>query len=212
MNLFLSIAVLLTAAAGASGQTVAPSPTAVKPLLIGAVAPDADLRDMDGKPVMLKAALGGKPGVVIFYRGGWCPYCNAHLHEVKNIEKDLRALGYVTVAISPDRPEELAKTAAKQSLPYALLSDSKLDAARAFGIAFQVDSETLTKYAHYGVDLRKSSGEPHDWLPVPSLFLIGKDGKVKFAYTNPDYRVRLKAKVLLAEARAALDDPDASKP
>ena len=212
MKPFLTIAVLLAAAAGAAGQTVASSPSAVQPLLIGAAAPDADLRDMAGTPVKLKAALGGKPGVVIFYRGGWCPYCNAHLHEIKDVAKDLQALGYVTVAISPDRPEELAKTAAKHSLPYALLSDSKFDAARAFGIAFQLDPDTVTKYARFGVDLRKLSGEPHDWLPVPSMFLIGKDGKVKFAYTNPDYRVRLKAKVLLAEARAALDDPDAPKP
>jgi peroxiredoxin len=212
MKPLLTFVVLLASAVAAASQTVPASPSAVKPLLIGAAAPDADLRDMTGKPVTLKAALGGKPGVVIFYRGGWCPYCNAHLKEIKDLEKDLRALGYVTVAISPDRPEELAKTAAKHSLPYALLSDSKLEAARAFGIAFELDAVTLKKYAQYGIDLRKSSGEPHDWLPVPSLFLIGKDGNVKFAYSNPDYRVRLKAPVLLAEARAALEDPAAPKP
>ena len=57
MKPFLTIAVLIAAAAGAAGQTVALSPSAVQPLLIGAVAPDADLRDMNGKPVMLKTAL-----------------------------------------------------------------------------------------------------------------------------------------------------------
>ena len=204
MKIFSIAALLLASVPSAFAQDVAPSASQVRPLLIGAAAPDAQLRTMDGHPIALKAALAGKPGIVIFYRGGWCPFCNAHLQEIKGIEKDLARLGYTIVAVSPDRPGELAKTAKKHDLPYALLSDSKLEAARAYGIAFQVDADTLSKYAHYGVDLRKSSGEPHDWLPVPSVFLIGKDGTIKFAYTNPDYKVRLKAAVLLSVAKETL--------
>lgn len=204
MNLVSIVALLLAVVPPSFAQEVAPSPSQVRPLLIGAAAPDAQLRTMDGRPVALRAALAGKPGIVIFYRGGWCPYCNAHLQEIKGIEKDLTRLGYTIVAVSPDRPEELAKTAKKHALPYSLLSDSKLEAARAYGIAYQVDSDTLSHYAHYGVDLRKASGEPHDWLPVPSVFLIGKEGTIKFAYTNPDYKVRLKAAVLLSVAKETL--------
>lgn len=211
MKYFLLSAIVL-AATSAFSADVAPSATEIRPILIGSTAPDASLRDMTGKTVSLKAALGGKPALVIFYRGGWCPYCNAHLKEVRDIQKDLTALGYTTIAVSPDRPEELAKTSAKHELPYSLLSDSKFDAARAFGIAYQLDPDTLTKYARYGVDLRKASGEPHDWLPVPSVFLIGADGTVRFSYSNPDYRVRLKAPVLLAAARAALESAGAPKP
>jgi peroxiredoxin len=203
--MYPAVAALLACVSFSSAQNIAPSASQVRPLLIGTVAPDAQLRTMDGKPATLKTVLAGKPGVVIFYRGGWCPYCNAHLQEIKGVQKELNQMGYTTVAISPDRPEELAKTAKKHDLPYTLLSDSKLEAAGAYGIAFQLDPDTLAKYAHYGVDLRKSSGEPHDWLPVPSVFLIGKDGTIKFAYTNPDYKVRLKAPVLLAVAKAALE-------
>jgi peroxiredoxin len=205
MRVFRTAALLLVCVSSSFAQDVAPSPSEVRPLLIGAVAPDAQLRTMDGNPTTLKNALAGKPGVVIFYRGGWCPYCNAHLREIKSIQKDLTRLGYTTVALSPDRPEELAKTAKKHDLPYALLSDSKLEAARAYGIAFQLDPDMLKAYAHYGVDLRKSSGERHDWLPVPSVFLIGKDGTIKFAYTNPDYKVRLKGSVLLTIAKETLE-------
>jgi len=205
-------ALVLLLASAAAAQEVAPSASAIRPLLIGAAAPDSPLRAMDGSGTSLKAALAGKPGVVIFYRGGWCPFCNAHLREIKGVQKRLAALGYATVAISPDRPEELQKTARKHSLPYALLSDSKFDAARAFGVAYQLDADTLKKYASYGVDLRKSSGEPRDWLPVPSVFLVGRDGAVKFVYANPDYRVRLKASVLVAAASAALEPPAPPKP
>lgn len=205
MKFALVLAALL--AVPSFAQEVAPSASQVRPLLVGSAAPDAQMRRIDGTSISLKTALAGRPGVVIFYRGGWCPYCNAHLEEIKSIDKKLVKLGYETLAISPDRPEELAKTMKKHALPYSLLSDSKLEAARAFGIAFQVDAETLKKYVKYGVDLRRSSGEANDWLPVPSVFLIGKDGAVKFVYANPDYRVRLKGKVLLAAAEAALEAP-----
>jgi len=205
MKSVLALAVLL--AAPAMAQEIAPSATQLRPLLVGSTAPDVQLRRIDGTPVSLKTALSGRPGVVIFYRGGWCPYCNAHLEDIKTIDKKLVKLGYQTLAISPDRPEELAKTMKKHALPYSLLSDSKFAAAGAFGIAYQVDDQMLKKYVQYGVDLRKASGEEHDWLPVPSVFLIGADGAVKFVYANPDYRVRLKGKVLLAAAEAALEAP-----
>ena len=205
MKTIAFLAACLAFAPSAFAEDVAPAPSQVRPLLIGAAAPDAALQTADGRALSLLAALGGKPGVVIFYRGGWCPYCNAHLREIKDIQKDLTRMGYVTIAISPDRPEELSKTARKHDLPYTLLSDSKLEAARAFGIAFQVDEPTLKKYGEYKINLREASGQPHDWLPVPSVFLVGKDGKVKFAYANPDYKTRLKAPVLLAAAKAALE-------
>lgn len=181
------------------------SPSEVRPLMIGAAVPDAPLRALDGKPTTLREALGGKPAVLVFYRGGWCPYCNTHLRELKDIQKDLDALGYKTVALSPDTPEELRKTLDKHALPYALLSDSKMDAARAMGLAFRVDDKTVKKYEQYGIDLERSSGEKHHWLPVPGLFLVDKDGTVAFVYANPDYKVRLKGAVLLSAAKAALE-------
>jgi peroxiredoxin len=201
----MKILLLLAAALAASARSLAPSQTEVRPLLVGAAAPDAALRGLDGKPVSLKSALAGRPGVVIFYRGGWCPYCNAHLQEIKDAQKALTDLGYVTVAVTPDRPEELVKTSTKHSLPYALLSDSKGEAAKAYGVAYQVDPATLKKLSGYGIDLRKASGEEGEWLPVPSVFLVGKDGTIKFVYANPDYKVRLKAPVLLAAAKASLE-------
>lgn len=202
MTKTFALSILLSSPAGAV-ESVPTSPKEVRPLLIGAAVPDAVLRSVDGKTMTLKAALGGKPTVLVFYRGGWCPYCNTHLNELKDVQKDLAALGYQTLAVTPDRPEELRKTVAKHALPYTLLSDSKMEAARAFGVAFRVDEDTVKKYEGYGIDLEKSSGEGHHWLPVPGLFLVGKDGAVDFVYANPDYKVRLKGAVLLSAAKAA---------
>ena len=49
---------------------------ALKP---GAVAPDFMLPDAQGRWVRLQSLLRQGPVVLVFYRGGWCPYCNLHL-------------------------------------------------------------------------------------------------------------------------------------
>lgn len=105
------------------------------------------------------------------------------------------------VAISPDRPEKLAESRRAKGLGYALLSDSRLAAARAFGIAFQLDEETRRQYARYGIDLEDASGEGHGRLPVPSVFLVEAGGAIRWVYSNPDYKVRPENQRLLEAAR-----------
>lgn len=80
-----------------------------------------------------------------------------------------------------------------------------MDAAKALEIAFKVDDATLKKYKNYGIDLEKASGEKHNLLPVPSVFIIGKDGKIKFVYTNANYKIRLSSKELMKAAKEALN-------
>ena len=177
----------------------------VRPLLIGAEIPALSLRTSDGDAFDLNASLEDKPAVIIFYRGGWCPYCNVHLSQLKAAEAELVDLGFRVVAISPDQPEHLAEAMQDQELTYTLLSDSDMEAARGFGVAFQVDDETIEQYKGFGIDLEASSGKNHHLLPVPAVFIVGKDGRIRFNYVNPDYKVRLTTDVLLAAAKMALE-------
>ena len=122
--------------------------------------------------------------------------------QLHHIEQRLIEIGYQIVAVSPDRPEALAPTGEKQEFRYTLISDSAMVAARSFGIAFRVDNATQKKYRKYGIDLEEVSGETHHLLPVPSVFIIGRDGTIMFSYVNPDYKVRLDPGVILAVAES----------
>ena len=106
--------------------------------------------------------------------------------------------GFQVLAISPDRPEKLAEGAAKNKINYTLLSDSKSEAARAFGLAFKVDEKLFKTYKGFGIDIEADSGETHRELPVPAVYIFDKNGTVKFQYVNPDYRARLNADILKA--------------
>ncbi|GAB4324746.1 MAG: hypothetical protein Kow0059_20470 [Candidatus Sumerlaeia bacterium] len=168
------------------------SAEAVQPVKVGERAPTVKgLRNARGEAVDLEAVSRGKTTLLVFYRGGWCPYCNAHLAELAKIQPELAANGVQIVAISPDSPETLAAYPDDKKQPYLLLSDSKHEAAKAFGVAFAVDAETQRSLKNHGFDLVEASGNPEVVLPVPSVFVIGPDGLVKFSHANPDYTKRL---------------------
>ena len=67
----------LSDAANTADQ-VASGAQEARPIAVGAAAPDAALRDLDGNDVTLHAIVAERPTVLIFCRGSWCPYCNLH--------------------------------------------------------------------------------------------------------------------------------------
>jgi len=181
----------------------------VEPLLPGMQAPAFRVRDVRRNPVTFDPSAMTRPVIMTFFRGGWCPYCNLHLAELRLAEQELKDMGFDIWFISIDRPELLYESLEDPGIGYTVYSDARLEATRAFGIAFRVDDETVERYRGYDIDLEAASGENHHVLPAPSTFLIGADGVIRFQYTNPDYTVRLHPSVLLAAARAYQNDEDA---
>ncbi|MFP4260639.1 MAG: peroxiredoxin-like family protein [Opitutales bacterium] len=197
---------LLTALGAFSMQAATPTDAReVNPVEVGATAPNATLRQADGTEVRLHALTADQPAVLVFYRGGWCPYCNRHLSALGEIQAELRDLGYRIHAISPDKPEKVAEAVAETEFDYALYSDASAEAARAFGLAFKVDTKTYEKLQGYGIDLEAASGQEHHLLPVPAVFIIDRETRIRFRYFNPDYKERLSGEQLLDAARKALE-------
>jgi len=206
MKLFLLITLIMSpffqpTSAVASVPQVAINAESVKPILIGSMIPKVELKTVTGKTLQLNDHLKGKKTLLIFYRGGWCPFCNKQLSSLIDIQKNLKKLGYQIVAISADQPSELKKSLVKQDLGYELLSDSDAKASKAFGIAFQVDSAGTEKLRSFGIDIESASGNKEHILPVPAVFLVNKESKIDFSYVNPNYKIRLKSEIIKAAAR-----------
>lgn len=184
-----------------AGAEIYAEPEQVRPLLPGMAAPSFRVTGVDAVTKEVEPGQIEKPMVLTFYRGGWCPYCNMHLAELRKAETELQELGFDVWFISPDRPQLLAE-GDDSEYGYRLLSDPGMNAAEGFGIAFRVDEETHQRYIGFGMDLNDRSGDDHRALPAPATFIIGTDGIIQFSYVNPDYTVRLAPEVLLAAARA----------
>jgi len=101
----------------------------------GPSAPAWSLSDASGKTVSL-SQYKGRPVVLIFYEGSGCIRCRGQLNSFAQKARDFANANIELVAIGTDTPEELRKTQADSqtagAVPFPLLSDSKLQAFKAY--------------------------------------------------------------------------------
>ncbi len=71
-----------------------------------------------GGSLRLPEALDGHFGVVLFYRGSWCPYCNAQLRAFQRAKDSLAAAGGKVVALSADNEATTAELIARHGLQF----------------------------------------------------------------------------------------------
>jgi peroxiredoxin len=133
-----------------------------------------------------------KNTVLVFYRGGWCPFCSAHLSELGNVKDAINNMGYQIIAIAPDSPKKLAETTEKGDLSYKVYSDASGELIQAMGIAFKAPDRYDQRLAFFSNDLNPGL------LPVPSVFVIDTEGTILFEYISPNYRNRMGGKLLLS--------------
>jgi peroxiredoxin len=164
----------------------------------GEQAPDPQVADGDGQPVKLLSGAGPRGALLVFYRGGWCPFCNAQIHALTRAFDEFRRRGVSPIAISVDRPEEAARTRASYSIPFPVLSDPDLAAHRAWRVVHEVGSEEYGRLASFGIDLERASGRQHHAIAVPALFVVDASGVVRWGHADPDYKVRPSIAQLLA--------------
>ena len=188
--LFIFLATL-TWAANAQNM-IAKSATDITPLLIGEKIPNLTLKSSDNTDVQISDLLKKKKTVLVFYRGGWCPYCNMHLQALAEAEKQVLDLGYQIIAVSPDSAENLKMTAEKDKVKYTLLSDSKGELIKAMGIAFEAPEN------YKSVINVNSKGMNTSFLPVPSVFVVNPQSDILFEYVSPDFKHRITTELLVS--------------
>jgi len=89
--------------------------TLLKP---GDTFPALTLTPADGAALELPEALEGLYGVVLFYRGAWCPYCNAQLRAFARAHDKLIELDTSVVALSVDDEATTRELIAKHDIRF----------------------------------------------------------------------------------------------
>jgi peroxiredoxin len=161
------------------------------------------LDDATGNPVTLDELVKSGPAVIVFYRGGWCPYCNLALRSYQHeLLPQLDAFGARLVAISPQSPDESLSTAEKASWEFTVLSDPGARLADRAGIAFDQSEKVLAAQRELGLDLTKVNAEGAVRLPRPTVLIVDQDRIVRFVDVQPDYTARTE----VADIISALKD------
>lgn len=204
----LALAALLFSLRVTATPAIAPTPEQVTPLLNGLTIPAVTLQSAAGNSVELIELVKQKPSVLVFYRGGWCPFCNAQLAALRDIEPQLRLMGYQLIAITPDSVAAINKSlqdTGGQKLNYTLLSDSNFSASSAFGLAYYLDDKTAVAYkGKLGSLITTEAGTEKVVLPVPAVYIVNTKGEALFNYVHINYKTRLESELLLKAAELAL--------
>lgn len=192
---------------GHADVPVAATADEIQPLQAGDLAPRVIVETVASEPFDFDPGKLERPVLILTFRGGWCPYCNMYLSDMRHVIPEIRDMGVDVLFLSGDRSELLFESLKGETqediagLDYTILSDADAQAAIAFGIAFKASDRTIQGRRDKGQDIESSSMERHGVLPVPAVFAIGTNGVIAYSYVNADYKVRLPADDLLAAVR-----------
>lgn len=161
------------------------------------VAPFA-LPDATGRTRTLEELTADGPAVIVFYRGGWCPYCNLALRTYQHdLVPQLDALSARLVAISPETPDASLTTQEKAELSYTVLSDAGAQFASSLGITFDPSEGGLAAQRTLGLDIRATRTDNGTVLPMPTVLIVDRDRTVRFVDIHPDYTGRTEVEDIL---------------
>ncbi len=154
----------------------------------GQKAKDFSLMGASGKTVNLFKELQKGPVVLIWYRGGWCPYCNLQLRSFQKELDTLKAAGAQLIAISPELPDNSMTTAQKNALTFHVLSDTNNAVAQEYGLVYTAPDDLKEKLP--GLDLRQHNGTKGRELPLTATYVVDRDATIQYAMITPDYKER----------------------
>ena len=165
---------------------------------VGHKLPDFQLTDSEGQLVCLQSYLDRGPLVISFNRGPWCDYCGLELHALARAYPLIAAAGGEVVSIVPELGSYARTLQAKRGLPFSALSDLDLIYAFSLGLVFWVGDTIKEMYGQFGIDLHQFQGNGGWLLPIPATLVVGRDGRIKARFVDPDFRRRMKTEDVLA--------------
>lgn len=119
--------------------------------------PALEVTPVGSSPIQLPDALAGRFGVVLFYRGSWCPYCNAQLRAFERAHGSLHAVDTSVIALSVD----------DEATTKALIEEHRLE----FPVGHSADADAIAAATGAFVN-------PDPKYIQSTGFVLGPDGKV----------------------------------
>jgi peroxiredoxin len=166
---------------------------------VGDTLPGFALSDATGQTRTLEELTADGPAVIVFYRGGWCPYCNLTLRSYqRDLLPHLGAYSARLVAISPETPDASLTTQERGDLTYTVLSDAGVEVASSLGLTFEPSEAGVAAQRKLGVDIRTRRADVGTVLPMPTVLIVDRDRVVRFVDIHPDYTGRTEVEDILA--------------
>lgn len=165
--MLLSVCVIFIGLSGCNNSEQAPQ-AVPQGGLVGKVAPDFSLTDMQGRQVSLSQYKGQV--VVLNFWATWCPPCREEMPSMEKLHRDYKEKGLVMLAVNVDENGRQAVEGFLQRQPYSfpILLDTQNVAQNTYGVFRFPESFIIDRN---GVVVEKIIGA-RDWLSGPTFKLI----------------------------------------
>lgn len=147
-------------------------------LATGSKLPTVSFVDSEGTAVS-STDFSGQKVLYLFYRGNWCPFCMAQIREVAAQYQELEQRGVRVVLISPQPPDHTRQLADRFQVPMTFLVDTGNRAARQLGIAHEHGVPAGIEVLGYDAE-----------TVLPTVLLVGEDGRLLYSSQTNNYRIR----------------------
>lgn len=172
---------------------------------VGTDLPAFQLPDQDGVAQSSGELLAAGPLVITFYRGLWCPYCNADLAHLGSVQAEVEQHGGRLIAISPQQATWSRQVRERNNLAFPILTDAGNAYAAQLGLRFTLPDDLKKLYRDsFKIDLPQYHGEPSWTLPMPARFVVDRQGQITYAEASADYTRRPEPEAMIA-ALAAIE-------
>jgi peroxiredoxin Q/BCP len=132
-------------------------------LKVGDKAPDFALPDaLTGETIRL-ADLLGKPLLLYFARGTWCPTCRKWMGEIQKNMSELEKRGAGTVTIMAQNPARMQDSLKNAAYPFPVLADAGRKVVKEYGVYVRANFESIN-------------------IARPANFVLDAAGIVKFIH------------------------------
>jgi len=156
----------------------------------GEQAPEFELVGVDRQPVRSSALLSNGPVILTFYRGAWCPCCQADLRDVMRSMPELERAGVAVVGIFNDLERDAGADVVREyGLTFNLAGDADGRTAEAFRLR-RTAEEIAGLEREFG-PVPRDLMEDEPWiLPMQARFAILPDGVIARSDVVFDYHQR----------------------
>lgn len=169
---------------------------------VGDAAIDGTLKDWKGNTITLSELWQEGPVVLMWYRGGWCPYCNIQLRAMQQNLDKIENAGARLVVMTPELPAKAKETAETNDLNIVALHDANLELAKKYGIVFDLPAPIAPMYRNNG-KLKEYNGNEDLQLPLSATYVVDSSGKITYAFLNADYKKRAEPSDVITAVQAA---------
>jgi len=134
----------------------------------GKLLPEFSAKDEAGNTVR-SSDLRGKPAVLMFVRGNWCPFCTRQVAGLTTRYKEIIGLGASLIFVTPKPLETTRRVADFFKVEFEFWLDASVEAAESLGLIFPggVPADHAEEY-----------GEDTVW---PTAIIVDKDGIIRYS-------------------------------